>query len=323
MSNSVSRRGFIQSASLAGATVLGAGGAVTAAPGKAEAAKKFKYQGGLSPWPLSMNTSTIRPASLRDKIKVTAEAGWDAIELWIDDLEKHEAEGGNLKDLGKEIKDLGLYVPNVIGLWNSIPENQAEWEASLEATRTRMRQCAEVGSQHVASIPTPDRDNFDVKWGAERYRDLLRIGREDYGIVVAIEFIGFLKGMNKFGMACSLAVDADDPTACIIADTFHLWRGGSGFNGIQLLNEKILANFHWNDIGADAIPEGTGDAMRILPGEGVLPLQQALRDLHAIGYTRTLSLELFNEALWAKDPKEVSEIGLRKMREGIELAKLA
>lgn len=323
MSNSVSRRGFLQSATVTGAAAISAGTATISSPAKVAAAKKFAFQGGVSPWPLSMNTSTIRPASLQDKIKVTAEAGWDAIEPWIDDIDKYEAEGGNLKDLGKQIKDLGLYVPNVIGLWNAIPATQEEWDASLEITRKRMRQCADIGSQHVAAIPTPDREDFDVKWGAERYRDLLKIGRDDYNIIVAIEFIGFLKGLNKFGMACCLAVDTDDPTACIIADTFHLWRGGSGFNGLKLLNGDIIGNFHWNDIGADTVPEGTGDASRILPGDGVLPLQQALRDLHAIGYKRTLSLELFNEELWKKDPREVSEIGLRKMREGVEKANLS
>lgn len=323
MSNSVSRRGFLQSASVTGAAALGAGAATISAPAKAAAAEKFKYQGGLSPWPLSMNISTIRPASLQDKIKVTAEAGWDAIELWIDDLDKFEAEGGNLKDLGKQIKDKGLYVPNVIGLWDSIPESKDAWEASLEITRKRMRQSADVGSLHVASIPTPDRENFDVKWGAERYRDLLKIGREDYNIIVAIEFIGFLKGLSKFGMACSLAVDTDDPTACIIADTFHLWRGGSGFNGLKLLNGSIIANFHWNDMAEGTPTEGTGDSSRIYPGDGMLPLQQALRDLKAINYTGALSLELFNEAHWKMDPKIVSETGLRKMREGVEKAKLA
>lgn len=314
MSNHVSRRGFLQSTASAGVAL----GAVSAAATAAAEPKKF--QGGVSPWPLAMNTSTIRPASLQDKIKVTAAAGWDAIELWINDLEQYEAEGGNLKDLGAQIKDLGLYVPNVIGLWNSIPATQEEWDATLEVTRTRMRQSADVGSQHVASIPTPDREDFDVKWGAARYRDLLRIGREDYNIVVAIEFIGFLKGLNKFGMAASLAVDSDDPTACIIADTFHMWRGGSGFNGLPLLNGKVIANFHWNDIGEGTSQEGTGDASRILPGDGVLPLEQALRDLKAIGFTRTLSLELFNEELWKKDPKEVSELGLRKMQECIARA---
>ncbi len=314
MSPHLSRRGFLQSTATAGAA-LGATTAVVAA-----AAEPKRYQGGVSPWPLSMNTSTIRPASLQDKIKVTAEAGWDAIELWINDLEKYEAEGGNLKDLGNQIKDLGLYVPNVIGLWNSIPATQEEWDANLETTRTRMRQSADVGSIHVASIPTPDREDFDVKWGADRYRELLRIGREDFGIVVAIEFIGFLKGLNKFGMAASLAVDSDDPTACIIADTFHMWRGGSGFNGIGLLNGKAIANFHWNDIGEGTPTEGTGDGSRIYPGDGILPLEQALRDLKAIGFNKTLSLELFNEEHWKTDPKIVSETGLRKMTECIARA---
>lgn len=323
MSDSVSRRGFLQAASVTGVAALGAGAATISAPARATAAEKFKYQGGLSPWPLSMNTSTIRPASLMDKIKVTAEAGWDAIEPWIDDIDKYESEGGNLKDLGKQIKDLGLFVPNVIGLWDSIPATQEAWDASQEITRKRMRQCSDIGSVHVAAIPSPDRADFDVKWGADRYRDLLKIGREDYNIIVAIEFIGFFKGVSKFGMACSMAVDTNDPTACIIADTFHLWRGGSGFNGLRLLDGDIIGNFHWNDIAEGTLPEGTGDASRILPGDGVLPLQQALRDLHAIGYTRALSLEIFNEALWKKDPKEVSEIGLRKMREGIEKAQLS
>lgn len=315
MSNSVSRRGFLQSTATAGAAL----GATTTAL-VATAVEPKKFQGGVSPWPLSLNTSTIRPASLQDKIRVAAEAGWDAIELWIDDLEKHEAEGGNLKDLGKQIKDLGLFVPNVIGLWNSIPATREEWDATLDVTRERMRRSADVGSIHVASIPTPDREDFDVKWGAERYRDLLRIGREDYNIIVAIEFIGFLKGLNKFGMASALAVDSDDPTACIIADTFHLWRGGSGFNGIGLVSGKAIANFHWNDIAEGTPTEGTGDKSRIYPGDGILPLEQALRDLKAIGYERTLSLELFNEEHWKMDPKIVSETGLQKMRDCIARA---
>lgn len=314
MSQSVSRRGFLQSTATVGAA-LGA----TAATVSARAEEK-RYQEGISPWPLSMNTSTIRPASLQDKIRVTAAAGWDAIELWVSDLEQYEKEGGNVKDLGKQIKDLGLFVPNIIGLWNAIPATQEEWDATLDQTRERMRLASEVGSIHVAAIPTPDREDFDVKWGAERYRDLLKIGREDYNLVVAIEFIGFLKGLNKFGMACSLAVDTDDPTACIIADTFHLWRGGSGFNGIGLMNGKVIANFHWNDIAEGTPTEGTGDKSRIYPGDGYLPLEQALRDLKAIGYTRTLSLELFNEEHYKMDPMIVSETGLRKMKECVARA---
>ncbi len=319
MADPLSRRGFMKTTTTAGAA-LGAGLAAT--PLTASAKTNFKYQNGLSPWPLSMNTSTIRPASLRDKIKVTAEAGWDAIEPWINDLNEFEEGGGDLKALGREIKDRGLFVPNIIGLWNCLPATQEAWDASLEATRKRMRQSADVGSRFVAAIPSPDRADFDLKWGADRYRELLRIGREDYNITVAFEFIGFFKGVHRFGQACAVAVDANDDDACIIADTFHFWRGKTGFHGLKKVNGDIIANFHWNDIAENTPEEGTGDTSRIYPGDGILPLEQILRDLKSINYTRTLSLELFNREHWKMDPKVVSETGLRKMQECIARAEL-
>lgn len=315
MSTPVNRRGFM-------AAVAGAGAALAVRPAAAQApvpAPK-RYQQGVSPWPLSLNTSTIRPASLADKIRVAAEAGWDAIEPWVSELEEYEKGGGDLKALGKEIKDRGLFVPNIIGLWDSMPATQEAFDKSLEATRNRMRMSAAVGSTFVAAIPAPDRADFDLKWGTERYRDLLKIGREEFGITVAVEFVGFMKGVYRLGQACSMAIDTDDPTACLIADTFHLFRGGSGFNGLKQIQGGLIANFHWNDVPGDVPREQQGDEHRLYPGDGVLPLPQALKDLKAIGYTRTLSLEIFNREYWKQDPKVVAENGLRKMHECIAKA---
>ncbi len=110
-----------------------------------------KFQKGASPWPLCLNTSTIRPTPLKDKIRVAAAAGYDGIELWIDELEKYEAEGGDLKALGAEIRNRGLFVPNVVGLWDSIPADRDAWEKSLVATRRRMRMSAAVGSSALSN----------------------------------------------------------------------------------------------------------------------------------------------------------------------------
>ena len=276
-----------------------------------------KYQKGDSPWPLCLNTSTIRPTPLKEKIRVTAEAGYDGIELWIDDLEKHEAEGGDLKAIGAEIRDRGLFVPNVVGLWDSIPADKDAWEKSLVATRRRMRMSAAVGSTHVASIPAPDRASFDLKWGAERYRDLLKIGREEFGIIVACEFVGFMKGISRIGLASAIALDADDPDACLICDTFHLYRGGSGFHGLRQLAPGFIADFHWNDVPADPPREQLGDEHRIYPGDGILPLKHVLSDLAAINYAGPLSLEMFNHEHWKQDPAIVAKTGLAKLREQV------
>jgi sugar phosphate isomerase/epimerase len=291
----------------------GAGLAVTAAQAAAQVAAQEAPK--LSPWPLCLNGSTIRPTPLKDKVRVAAEAGFNAIELWVDDLDKFEAEGGDLKALGAEIRDRGLFVPNVIGLWDSMSHDDEAWKKSLEATRKRMRLSAAVGSKHVAAIPAPDRADFDLKIGAARYRELLKIGREEFNIIVACEFVGFMKGVHRLGQGTAIALDADDPDACLVADTFHLYRGGSGFEGIGHLAGNFIAVFHWNDVPADPPSEQLGDEHRIYPGDGILPLKRALKLLKQIDYRGPLSLEMFNREHWKQDPKVVAETGLKKMRE--------
>ncbi|MCK5862111.1 MAG: sugar phosphate isomerase/epimerase, partial [Candidatus Hydrogenedentes bacterium] len=285
---------FTRRSFLTAATAVGGAALSGKAHAQSPAIQEQRFQNGISPWPLVMNASTIRPAPIEEKLQVTAKAGWDGIELWIDDLEGYEKDGGNLKELGVRIRDMGLYVPNIIGLWNCMPATREAFDESLTATRERMRRAADVGSIYVAAIPAPDRKDFDVKWGAEMYRELMRIGREDYNINVAFEFVGFFKGVHRFGQACAVALDANDSGATLVMDTFHLFRGGSGFNAIKHIQGDLIANFHWNDVPGDVPREEQGDKHRVYPGDGILPLTQVLQDLKKIGYSRTLSLEIFN-----------------------------
>lgn len=82
-----------------------------------------------------MNSSTIRTTPMLDQLQPVSDAGWDGIELWIGDLEKYEADGGNLNDLRSRLRDLGLMVPNVIGLWNALPATPEKWEQTLPVMR--------------------------------------------------------------------------------------------------------------------------------------------------------------------------------------------
>lgn len=316
----LNRRDFFVTTATAGGALLGAG--LLSSPAKAAPVKAKRYQEGVSPWPLVLNTSTIRPASLEEKIRVTAEAGWDGIEPWIDELGNYEKEGGDLKELGAQIRELGLYIPNVIGLWDAMPATPETFQESLKVTKERMRQCAAVGSQHVAAIPAPDRADFDLAYGAQQYRELLKIGREEYGITVAFEFVGFMKGVHRFGQATAVALDANDREACLIMDTFHLFRGGSGFDGISKVQGNLIANFHWNDVPGDVPREEQGDEHRLYPGDGILPLTQVLQDLKATGYDKALSLEIFNRAYWEQPAEQVSRDGLQKMRECVAAAEV-
>lgn len=74
MASGINRRGFLQGVAAAGLATGATATRANAAP------LEKKYQQGVSPWPLSLNTSTIRPATLLEKIDAAAETGWDAIE---------------------------------------------------------------------------------------------------------------------------------------------------------------------------------------------------------------------------------------------------
>ena len=283
---------------------------------------KRPYQRGRSPWPICLDTATIRPATLLDKIRFASEAGFDAIEPWEGEIHEYETSGGNLAELGKRIKDAGLFVPSVIGLWNAIPPTREAFDASLVDSRRRMRQAAAIGAQHIQTIPQPARPwrEFDPFWGAARYRELLEIGLNDYGINPALVFVQFLEGARTLGQASQLALDADHPKAKIIPDVFHMHIGGSGFNGLRCLRGDFIAIFQINDAPPEPPLKQLEDKHRVYPGDGVLPLGQCLRDLKTIGFTGCISLELYNPTYWESDLGRVARIGLEKTLATIEAA---
>ena len=125
--------------------------------------------------------------------------------------------------------------------------------------------------------------------------------------------MGFFKGIHRFGEAAGIAIDANDSDACLIMDTFHLYRGGSGFNGIKHINADFIADFHWNDVASTTPRNELGDKDRIYPGDGILPLVQLLKDLDSINYRGPLSLELFNREHWKQSPLDVAKTGLKKI----------
>jgi sugar phosphate isomerase/epimerase len=111
-----------------------------------------------------------------------------------------------------------------------------------------------------------------------------------------------------------VAIESGHPSACVLADVYHLYKGGSGFGGLKLLGAPALQVFHMNDY-PDTPPRATiEDKHRVYPGDGVAPLRQVIRDLHALGFRGLLSLELFNPSYYKQDALVVARTGLRKMR---------
>jgi sugar phosphate isomerase/epimerase len=313
------RRKFVSltAAASAAASVLPL--SLSASNSVTELPQEKRYQKGVSPWPICLDTATIRPASLKDKVKIAAKAGYDAIEPWDGELQKFEAEGGNLKDLGKEIKDLGLFVPSVIGLWNSLPPTKEQFQGSLKDTRNRMRMAADIGAEHIQTIANNAGENYNQKWMANRYRDIIEIGIKEYKIHPALVFVKY-QPIKTMGQAMGIIMDANHPSAMMIPDTYHMHISEGGFESLKLVNGNAIAIFQFSDAPASPAIAELGDSHRVYPGDGILPLQQILRDLKATGFRKCISLELYNPEYWKQDLQKVAETGLTKTLEVIRKA---
>ncbi len=310
------RKKFITlGAGLMGGSVSG----LTMGKSGAPIGQEKRYQNGRSPWPICLDTATIRPASLNEKVRIASEAGYDAIEPWDNELQEFEENGGNLKKLGQEIKDRGMFVPSVIGLWNALPPTREQWEESLQDTRRRMRMAADIGSEHIQTIPNTVGEDYDLKWVADRYQDIIEIGIQEYDINPAIVFVKFFP-LKTLGEAVAVALNANHAEAKVIPDTFHMHISKGGFEGLKLLTGDMIAIFQFADAPDSPSVEKLEDKHRVFPGDGVLPLVQSLKDLKSSGYTGCVSLELYNPDYWERNLQSVAETGLQKTLNVIEKA---
>src|SRR5579859_2383403 len=269
------------------------------------------------PFDYCLNTSTIRGQALTvvQEVEIASKAGYQAIEPWINELDKHVQSGGSLKDLGKRIADAGVRVECAIGFAKWIVDDEIERKKGLEEAKRSMDIVHQIGGKRLAAPPfgATDRSDIPLLRIAERYRALLELG-DTMAVVPQAELWGHSKTLTRLSEAAMVAIESGHPKACILPDVYHLYKGGSDFHGLKLLGGATMFNFHMNDY--PSVPPRTEirDKHRVYPGDGVAPLKEMIRDLVKIGYTGILSLELFNEDYWKQDAMLVAKTGLEKMR---------
>ena len=263
----------------------------------------------------ALNSSTIRPVPIMDKILIAGATGYAGIELWHDDIDQFLQAGGALADLRKALDDQGLAVPTTIYLAGWFDASGEAYQAGLNECKRRMEQAVALGAPYI--IAGPPGGMADYELGAARYRELLALGRE-IGVLPAMEFLGFVDQLNTIEDALDVMSRAGDEDATTVVDPFHLFRGGGSVESLAKLTGRQIAVSHFNDVPATPARELQHDKDRVMPGDGAFDLRRYVDLLRQIGYNRFLSLELFREDLWSRDPREVARVGLEKMRNVVE-----
>jgi sugar phosphate isomerase/epimerase len=262
-----------------------------------------------------LNTSTIRPTPLLEKVRVAGTASYAAIEPWNDEIDAYLRQGGTLNELGSALDDAGLKVVSMIALGDWITTDGDEYARALDECRRRMDQAAVLGSPYI--VASPPQAIVNLEHASRRYAELLRLGRER-GVRPSMEFLGFVDGIKTMAAAWAVASGTGDPEATVVADVFHMLRGGHTIDDLLMIQGGRMAIFHINDLPAEPPPTRQSDHDRVMVGEGIADLPRVIANLRAIEYSGPLSLELFNRDLWGRDPLEVARLGLERVRGLVE-----
>jgi len=260
-----------------------------------------------------LNTSTIsgQKPDLKKQIKIASEAGYDGIEVWVRDVKEAIADGSSLASLKSFINDHGIKVEDAIGF---APWMTGGKEGFLQMEE-EMNILAGIGCERIAAPPAgvPTDEPLDLFLVGEKYAELLDLGRKT-GVMPQLEFWGSSPALWHLGQALMIAAVADDPDTRILPDVYHLFRGGSGFNSLKMLNGSLIEVFHLNDYPANKARMEQNDSDRVYPGDGAAPMKQIISDLKSMGGVKVLSLELFNRSYWEEDMMDVARMGLSKMK---------
>jgi sugar phosphate isomerase/epimerase len=173
----------------------------------------------------------------------------------------------------------------------------------------------QLGSPYI--VASPPQEVVDLGRATTRFKELMTIGKS-MGVIPSMEFLGFVDGIKNVASAWTIANGTGDPQATVVADVFHMIRGGGSIDDLLQLTGERLANFHINDVPAVPDPLTQTDYDRVMVGEGIADLKKVIANLRTIGYHGPLSLELFNRDLWEADPEVVVKRGLDQVRSLVE-----
>ena len=266
----------------------------------------------MSAFTLCLNTSTIKPQPLLEKIRLAAEAGFRGVELWVNDIYEFVGQGGEVRDVEQAIADHGLIVPCMIAVRNWGEAIDLEYHLALDEVKRRLELAARLGSPYL--VATPPRLPCELGKLAARYKDLLDLGRQA-GCLPTFEYISFFGSASKLSHAWEVVQQVDNEDATLIYDSFHTWNSDSSLDELRGIPADRICHWHIDDAHPDMAATTQTDPHRVMPGDGQIDLRAEIAIMREIGYQGTVSLELFNADLWQQDPADVLQRGIERMQQ--------
>jgi 4-hydroxyphenylpyruvate dioxygenase len=248
---------------------------------------------------------------LEDKLAAAAGAGFDAIELFDNDLIGSPMAP---KEVASRCADLGLEIALFQPVRDIEGVRPEAFDAVLHRLRTKLGVMTELGASTLLACSNATAGAVDdLDLSAEQLHRVGEVAAEA-GATVAFEALAWGRHVNRVGRAWEAVLRADHPAVTLAVDTFHLLaRGDDGTALAGVPGQRIgflqVADAPWLDMG---LLEWSRHH-RCFPGQGTLDVTGVVAATLAAGYRGPLSLEVFSDVVRETDPRSTARDAMRSL----------
>ncbi|WP_333738870.1 sugar phosphate isomerase/epimerase family protein [Streptomyces sp. IBSBF 2806] len=251
---------------------------------------------------------TVKQLSLPELADACRDLGVVNVGLWREPVQTYGVEA-----TAKLVRDAGLTVTTLCrgGFLTAIdPDERA---AALADNRRAVDEAAALGTEVLVlvsgGLPAGSKDLHGAR---ERIADALSVlgpYAEEHGVKLAIEPLHPMYAADRcvvstLAQALDLAERFPAHQVGVTVDTYHVWwddrapaqiaRAGAGGR----IHTFQLAD--WTTPLPEGVLTGRGQI-----GDGAIDMREWQGHVETAGYTGAIEVELFNDALWARDGREV------------------
>lgn len=258
--------------------------------------------------PLFINTILLGGGTA-EKIAAAGAAGFDQVELWRQDVEAAEGSvTAALHTAGVGLTDFQVLLDFDGAPGNRRAEKRAEAIAMLDMA-------VQLGAGTLLAPASTD----PACDAARIVPDLAWLAQEAAarGLRVAYEAMAWSTVNHTLPAAWRCVQAAGVPNLGMVIDAFHIFVRGRDASDLDSIPMDRIYLVQLSDLDHTVDQPHlieTARHRRLLPGAGRFPIASLLQRLAADGYPGPIGLEVFNDAMKARDPAIVAREAMAALR---------
>ncbi len=263
---------------------------------------------------------TVRYSNIISDIRLAREAGYDALELHTDKLDRYIASGLGAKYLAEKLEEHGIIASGIDIIGAVETQDAKSFAAILEKTKTLCQFANVIDCKTIQLNAFSELEQLSeleqIKLTAKNLVQICDIGLE-HGIRFQLEAAAWTP-IHTLEQCQNLLEAVNKPNLGLVIDFWHFWAArGATPEQIRKLDSSLIYAVHISDgfrpnVGAPWVDETL--LRDVLVGDGEIPIQDWVDAVQATGFDGCYSGEFLGHTLWEQDHLEVAGEYLRRMK---------